>query len=415
MNKSFVKSALYAMLSTFLIVNLGHAQQAKDVVRPFIGFDGTGSRAAGLGGAFSGVADDFSALYYNPAGLANITWAEATIGGTYYTLKNSFTTEGSVTQKNTVSRNYVHTNSLAYVWPAVGMQFSIGLGYHNVSMMDRAFRITGRSGSTQYTANTNEESGLGAYTIGLGYQLQKEFSFGVSFHLYSGSSKYSSEANVRTTSLDSTLQYTIDDRFSGIGGTVGFLFAPTNYLRTGLSFSIPKFINVNEDYQEFDTNYHFRHSYNYQYQSPPELRLGQSVNIKGLLLSGSLIWRDWSLTRFHESNVDQPIEVDINNTLRQDYKSTVEYAVGAEYLLPVANVKIRGGLHYVPSYIKGNSVSSRTVYSGGASVVLAQQFKIDLAYNTANWTENYTNIFPAINGQADITNALVSINLSYRF
>src|SRR5215210_7624537 len=33
-------------------------------------FDVTGTRAAGMGGAFVGVADDASALYWNPAGLA---------------------------------------------------------------------------------------------------------------------------------------------------------------------------------------------------------------------------------------------------------------------------------------------------------------------------------------------------------
>lgn len=416
MRKKSMRTGVYLVLGLLLVTSVTYAQQAKDVVRPFIGFNGTGSRAAGLGNAFSGVADDFSAMYFNPAGLANITWAEATVGGTYYTLDNTFTTNGSVQQKHTVSRSYIHTNSLAYVWPAVGLKFSIGLGYHNVSMMDRAFDVTARSGATNYSAKINEESHLGAYTVGLGYQLQKEFSIGMSLHLYSGSSLYSSNANVQQTALDSSVQYSIDDGFSGIGVTAGFLFAPTDYLRTGLSFSIPKFLDVNETYEEYDNSgYHFRDTYNFQYQSPPEIRLGQSVNISNLLIAGSIIWRDWSLTRFHESNVDQPIEVEINNTLREDYKSTLEYAAGAEFLIPIVNIKVRGGLHYVPSYVKGDAISSKTIYSAGASIVLAQQFKIDMAYNQASWTENFPNIFPAVNGYADITNALMSLNFSYRF
>lgn len=33
---------------------------------------GQGSRAIGMGGAFTGVADDGSSIYYNPAGISQI-------------------------------------------------------------------------------------------------------------------------------------------------------------------------------------------------------------------------------------------------------------------------------------------------------------------------------------------------------
>ena len=35
-------------------------------------FAGVGVRAMGMGGAFVGVADDFTAMYWNPAGLAQM-------------------------------------------------------------------------------------------------------------------------------------------------------------------------------------------------------------------------------------------------------------------------------------------------------------------------------------------------------
>ena len=38
---------------------------------------GVGSRAQGMGGAFVAVADDISALYWNPAGIANLKGSEA--------------------------------------------------------------------------------------------------------------------------------------------------------------------------------------------------------------------------------------------------------------------------------------------------------------------------------------------------
>ena len=37
---------------------------------------GVGSRPLGMGGAFVGIADDVTAGYYNPAGLANLNYPQ---------------------------------------------------------------------------------------------------------------------------------------------------------------------------------------------------------------------------------------------------------------------------------------------------------------------------------------------------
>src|SRR5438552_15283744 len=43
-------------------------------------FDQLGERAQGMGGAFVAVADDASAIYWNPAGLANVFKFDAQLG-----------------------------------------------------------------------------------------------------------------------------------------------------------------------------------------------------------------------------------------------------------------------------------------------------------------------------------------------
>jgi hypothetical protein len=58
MNKMLRNSAVFTVLS--LVPALVHAQS----------FAAVGTRAAGMGGAFVGMADDASAIYWNPAGLA---------------------------------------------------------------------------------------------------------------------------------------------------------------------------------------------------------------------------------------------------------------------------------------------------------------------------------------------------------
>lgn len=414
MGNKFLTNILSIVFCLLTLASVTLAQRAEDVVRPFIGFGGVGARSSGLAEAFSGVADDFSAMYYNPAGLANITWAEVTAGGSYYSVNNTTTTQGVGEGKSKINRNYIHTNSLAYVWPAYGMKFTLGIGYHNVAMMNRAFNIKAQTSMVGISEQTNEESHLGAYTIAAGYQLQKEISVGLSFHLYSGGDTYSTDQLFSFTQSDSSDQYIIDDSYSGIGATMGVLFAPKPYLRTGISLTIPKFLDVNESLDIISTGGHY--TYDYQFQSPPEINLGQSVNIGNLMLVGNVTWKDWSLTRFRYRN-NESVEFDVNNTLRNDYASVLEYAGGAELLLPVINLKLRGGVHYIPNYLKSSSTSGRTVYALGASLVLAQQFKIDLAYNLINWKEHYNNMYGImhLNGTSDITTGISTVNFSYRF
>ncbi|MDI6791477.1 MAG: PorV/PorQ family protein [bacterium] len=54
------------------------ADPGKTAAAQFLKFD-VAARAAGMGGAFAGVADDASALYYNPAGLGDLIDREALV------------------------------------------------------------------------------------------------------------------------------------------------------------------------------------------------------------------------------------------------------------------------------------------------------------------------------------------------
>jgi hypothetical protein len=75
MNKSII-----LILILCLIISLSaYAQEVSKVgttAAPFLRID-VGGRAVGMGGAFTAIANDVSAMYWNPAGVARITNAEA--------------------------------------------------------------------------------------------------------------------------------------------------------------------------------------------------------------------------------------------------------------------------------------------------------------------------------------------------
>lgn len=82
------KPAITVIIAAFLIIPLQIT--AADSQRfPALDVD-IGTRAVGMGGAFTGIAQDASAMYWNPAGLANVNMIEADLAYDKWILDSSF-------------------------------------------------------------------------------------------------------------------------------------------------------------------------------------------------------------------------------------------------------------------------------------------------------------------------------------
>lgn len=403
------RSIYFALLVVCLPV-LMHAQTADDVVRPFIGLPAPGSRAEGLGQAYTAVSNDFTGAYYNPAGLATVTRAELYAGGTYVALDNSFTTNYGQPMTGSIKRTYFHISAAGYLYPVADTKFTMGLGYYASSMLDRAYNRR----MYMYREDTNEESALGAYTITGGYQLNKGLSVGMSLHFYSGNNTYN--RSIADTLYNDFTSYQISSNYSGIGFTFGILWSPANFSRTGISIRMPISLNVDDN----ETGKNISWNANYRIQSPISMSVGQALNLGPLMVTGNITWRDWSLSKFTDTNRTPLVNADtmriepiINNEIRSHFASgleALEYGGGGELLLPFINVKLRAGLRYVPGYRTDFPINDRWIRSAGASAVLAQQFKIDVSYSMASWKEHSSN-----QESAHLNNTWATVAFSYRF
>jgi len=114
---------------------------------------GMGPRALGMGGAFTGLADDFMASYYNPAGLAQITNSQ--MGLSYALLFPGL--------DYPAERNDIGDGFLCYVRP-----FDEKVGAMGVSWINR-------HASTLYTENS--------YIFSYGRKLTERVSLGVNFKI----------------------------------------------------------------------------------------------------------------------------------------------------------------------------------------------------------------------------------------
>jgi tetratricopeptide (TPR) repeat protein len=149
---------------------------------------GAGSRPDGMGGAFTAVADDLSAIYYNPAGLVNLKKQEIVL--LYYPLYES-----------------ASYSSAAYGQPLLNFG-TIGASFFrfsadNMDGYDQAGNFTSVFGSEQYKM-----------TLSYGRNIAEGLSAGANISVY----------------------YSKMDRFNyaGFGADLGVLYSPFSFLSAGL-------------------------------------------------------------------------------------------------------------------------------------------------------------------------------------
>jgi long-subunit fatty acid transport protein len=81
-----------------------------------------GARALGMGGAYTGIANDYSAIFYNPAGLGQIKRMEFNLGFDFYQY-NSNAAYLNTTQKAMNSRTAIQSSWIRDAVPDLSRQF----------------------------------------------------------------------------------------------------------------------------------------------------------------------------------------------------------------------------------------------------------------------------------------------------
>lgn len=125
-----------------VVFSLSSAQYAEDVLRFSQYNNPVGARTLSMGGVAVGVADDFSALFANPAGLASIRDFEFSLGLSNLSFNNDTKFFGSLTPSDNRSTNL---NSLGLVYPVATKRGSLtfAFGYGRVANFAGASAFSG--------------------------------------------------------------------------------------------------------------------------------------------------------------------------------------------------------------------------------------------------------------------------------
>ena len=156
---------------------------------------GVGARTMGMGGASVALADDFTALYWNPAGMAQIQKFEFFSSFSHNTA--SVDTYFAGDEITGTTRSQMRPNSIGFVYPIQTRQggWAVGFGYNRPQNFDYQTAIQGidPSSGTDFSGFAVDETninsgGIGIWSFGTSVYVSKSVLIGGSLDFWQGSS-----------------------------------------------------------------------------------------------------------------------------------------------------------------------------------------------------------------------------------
>ncbi|MCP5108657.1 MAG: hypothetical protein GY950_35050 [bacterium] len=403
-----------------------------------------GARALSMGNAFTAAADDLSAVFWNPAGIAQFNRPEAYLSygkdKMLYDYESEIFDAGSGINRydyNFDSRlkniDFLSVSVPAYFWD---MKWTFALSYYRLI----PYNMEGKSTSNadfgdpllnySSTVNFSGESGIDVLAFTAAYHYSDYFSLGITVQqcLNSGTTRYQYLYNDYYGQLEDNETYT--ERLEGRNLILGFIFKPLEDVIIGMTYRTKL---SNKFHSEYTGAYQTLGASGIETSTaegafradavlPARLSLGVLVRLfpwMRLTIDYSIIY--WSLGTLSE---DYGITEEVQYPVRSDYtfsqEDAVNYRMGVEFTIPVEriNVFLRGGLFTEQPLFTDSSanVVKLTGCAVGLGLDLSGMTTIDLAYmrQKGDWTEaGYLGTeFPVF---THYKNDIVKLSVTFRF
>ena len=390
---------------------------------------GLGARTMGMGGAFLAVADDFTTLYWNPAGLAQIRKFElfSSLSHNEGNAETEFT-RGRATEAN---KSTTRPNSIGLVYPLYANRggFAFALGYNRPQNFDSEVTIRGvdpSSGSVfsgfDVAETTANSGGMGIWSFGMGVFISKNILLGGSIDFWHGSSfKELNSAAEDINRIDPEVASfafhdTVDRDYSGLSGRIGVLAFAGENVTLGGTITLPAALEVNEVWEQqtivqFDDGEEDVEgdggSILYDIERPFEFGGGVAIKLleKRLTLAGDVQFTDWTQTEYNPLPAD-----DVYNNFSRFYDSTIQVRVGTEYRIPGIETSMRMGYFSDPIPFQDREIdNNRDFLTIGVGKIFDQIIKIDIAYMRGSWEQSDSSLT-----ESQTTNR-VFVSAGYRY
>jgi len=350
-----------------------------------LNLNGLGAKAVAMGGAFVGLADDFSAVFWNPAGIAQFDKKYIGFYGTDIIPSMTYKLEaptiiGPVTLVDAKSVTEHFLAGMASYYHPISENLVAGFAVYAPSGLGIEWpgdQLANISGPPLFPPNPNikwrSKIFLLSFSPVLAFKLSDQVMFGATLNINYGSfetAQYGGSAEILTNlppPFPSALyfdlgQQDLDMTGWGIGATFGLLIKPSEMFSLGVTFRTPTkipfkgkttvagipqlaplvgSIDATTDV-EADVTW------------PMWLCGGIAVKpIKSLTLTFDAQYTQWSKLQTIEIIFTDPVwaqlmEISEGNQLKLEWDSKVQFRFGAEFMA-TEKLALRGGYYFDPS------------------------------------------------------------------
>lgn len=315
---------------------------------------GAGARARGMGGAFIGVADDATAVSWNPAGLVRLEKPEASVVGLFESA--SISTEIPEFDAAPYKSSHFNLNFLSAAYPLSIGERNLVAAVALQQMVDLYYKYDG----DDYTAERT--GGINAITPAIGVQLTPNISLGATVNLFVGQSKYNYNEPPGMQTSEENYKY------SGTNFNIGGLF-DFNQFRIGAVFKTPFGLTEKEDDIGYDVTIHM----------PQMLGIGVAIQPnQKLTLAADFEMRNYSDTEFEDNTTEEKAN--------PDWQDINQLRLGAEYLIMSGTsvLPVRLGIATTPTLYKDSNdeqISGVNLTAGVGLIMGNINLDLGLEYN----------------------------------
>jgi long-subunit fatty acid transport protein len=467
-----VTKKIFGILSLVgLLGSTLQAQLAEDALRYSQLGLGVGARELGMGDATVGGVNDYSALFWNPAGLALERDYEFSIGLSRSGYSNDASYFGTTT---TADKNAINLNNIGIVYPVPtargSLTFAFGFnraanysatasmnGYNPTSsvtysdafpaflwLYDTTTNAPIVNHGVQQIVNVLESGGLNHWTVGGAMDIGPNISLGVSLNFSSGSYSYdrtfeeNDSKNLYTVYPNDfnqlTYESTYNDDISGFNALFGLMYRKPGVFSLGVSVRTATKYDISETYGDIaqssfknGDSFVYPSSYptptsqslTYHVTTPYVLSGGISVQpLDWLLLAGDAEYTDWTQMELSSDNIDFSSE---NHVIKTEMQATTNLRAGVEISILKYGLKLRGGIIDNPSPYKGDPSSyDKLYYTTGFGLLLDERTTLNAGFAYGTWKQpriNYSYGATPVNvtSSESVTTTMLNLTVSYRF
>jgi hypothetical protein len=425
------------------------AQFVVDALRPAAPPNFLSARSAGMGNAFIGVADDYSALYWNPAGLGQLRFTELSLGLGNNKVTNSVDFLGSTTSTNN-SATSLNSLGFAIPFPVERGSLVFGIGYNRLVDFTGSLGFEGYNSQSSilpslYAADTRydlpwnlgledtlgivaiknnvhqkgqvfESGGLNQWAFGGSIEAMRNLWLGVSFNILTGS--YSWQRTFEETDPNNlhgsvipgkdidrqgfqrvTIDESLMQDYSGWNVKFGFLYTVNDKARFGITIKTPSLVAINEDYSlngvavfsNVSENANVTYAPNdYNITTAWVFGIGASFSpVSFLTIAGDIDLTDNSEIQFDNQGDFQ----ELNRNIKQQLQSTNNYRLGVEVNVPGTGLSLRGGFgqtfspynQNVAPYKNFPTYDKSTSISAGIGYLFENTLQINAAFVSSSY------------------------------